>query len=178
MGVFVLALGFRWVLGKTRSTPAALAAPVATFLGLRPRLEDVDHFLSSPEHNPAGVELCPKDKASLQGLIDTANVRLDQLQTQVGDAALAWARLCIAIGNFDLVEKGQDRRHHPGTLLLRVTDRYGVKRDVVIQPGECAEVDVLTADVDAEIEAAKRGIADFLELRTDRSNPVSKEALR
>ena len=172
-----LALGVRWA-GAGVPQAAPTPAEPATFLGQRPPLNDADHYLSSPDHNPTGVELRAQDKVRLQELIDAANVRLDRLQTQVADAALAWARLRIDIGNFELVEKGQERRHHRGTLLLRVADRYGVKRDVVIEPGECAELDVLTADIDAEIEAANRQIADFLESRADRSNLVPDEVPR
>ncbi len=176
IAVLALALGVRWTRAAASEVPPA--TPAETFLGLRPPLGDADHFLSSQDHNPTGVVLLPEDRARLQELIDGANGRLDALQSRIGEVARAWARLRIANGNFELVEPGGDRRHHEGTLLLRVADRYGIKRDVVIQPGECAELDVLTADIDAEIEAAYRQIADFLESRGCRSNPFPDEVLR
>ena len=171
-----LALGVRWVGAECPGRPTP--AQPATFLGQRPPLNDADHYLSSPDHNPTGVELRAEDRVRLQELIDAANVRLDRLQTQVADAALAWARASHRHRQLRVGREGQERRHHRGTLLLRVADRYGVKRDVVIEPGECAELDVLTADIDAEIEAANRQIADFLESRADRSNLVPDEVPR
>jgi hypothetical protein len=177
MVVLAVALGARLV-RTAASGPAPPAMPAVTFLGLRPLLEDAGHYLSSPEHNPTGVDLSAEDRVRLQDLIDEANVRLSGLQSKVGEVARNWARLCIAIGNFDLVVKDQDRHHHPGTLLLRVADRYGIKRDVVIQPGECADLDVLTADIDAESEAAHRQIADFLKSHAVRSDTIPEEALR
>jgi hypothetical protein len=120
--------------------------------------------VASAIHNPSGWQLAPEDEAELQTLIDAANAELEELHGQMSETARAWARLRIANGYFEEVRPGEDRRHQ-GSLLLRVTDRYGIRRDVVIWPGECAELDVLTADIDAHIENAHRQVADFVESR-------------
>jgi hypothetical protein len=171
--LLALGVGARWTRARSLEAappgagglPEREALEEAAFLGLRPPLDEARHYVASAIHNPSGWQLAPEDEAELQALIDAANAELEELHGQMSETARAWSRLRIANGYFEEARPGEDRRHHQGSLLLRVTDRYGIRRDVVIWPGECAELDVLTADIDAHIENAHRQVADFVESR-------------
>jgi hypothetical protein len=169
--LLALGVGAGWTRGRSaegglpHQDGRAPALEEAAFLGLRPPLVEARHHVASAIRNPSGRRLAPENEAELQALIDAANAELEELHGQMSETARAWSRLQIANGYFEEARPGEDRRHHQGSLLLRVTDRYGIRRDIVTWPGECAELDVLTAEIDAHIENAHRQVADFVESR-------------
>jgi hypothetical protein len=99
--------------------------------------------------------------AELQVLIDGINVELAELQVRVNPVAMDWAELRIDNGDYVLAEPGESRRP-PGAIFVRVFDPDGPIQDVYIRPGECAELDVITADVDALLESGRRRIREYI----------------
>lgn len=156
---------WRW---RGETAPAAAASASCTldhpraFLGRRPPVPDARHLVESAEHNPGGVRLSPERLDGLQALVDRINLELESLQAPASELAREWANLRIQDGAFSARAPEEDVRADPGSILVRVLAPDGRIQEVQIHAGECAELDVLAADVDALVAAGFTEIERYL----------------
>jgi len=136
-------------------------APEVAPLGLRPPLPSAGEVLGDHELNPGHRELADEERARVQALIDEESQGLAELQEEIGPAR-AWAELRIGNGDYELVEDGDTGYGGHGFILVRVAESSGLTMDVQIHPGECAELDVLTAEIDAFLQDGRVRLRELI----------------
>ncbi|MBL8860961.1 MAG: hypothetical protein JNK02_03035 [Planctomycetes bacterium] len=154
------ALAVAW---SHRSAPATSHARAELVpLGVRLPLPGAEEIVASRELNLFGAQPSEAETARLQAIVDEVNAQLVSLQSQVGPAARAWASMLADVGASTTASSTGDLRLPRGAIAVRTTSKDFGTRDVVIRPGECAELDALALDMDSARSTGESRVREFL----------------
>jgi len=129
-------------------------------LGYQPPLPPARVFVESEECNSRGLEPSKLELEVLEALIAATNSELSRVQQRLEPQARRWAETCRSNGNYVLACGNRKDSVH-GAIIVTHVESDGMVKDVVIRPGDCAELDVTVMDARAIVSSGNDRVRQF-----------------